>query len=111
MLNGLLINYNFCTGCHSCEMACKVEHGYQEGEWGIKLTQQGPDLVKEDTWEFNVIPTPTDRCDLCADRVREGRLPTCVHHCQGLCMQYGPVDELAKQMTSSHMVLFVPCEE
>ena len=111
MLNGLLINYNFCTGCHSCEMACKVEHGYQEGEWGIKLTQQGPDLVKEDTWEFNFIPTPTDRCDLCADRVREGRLPTCVHHCQGLCMQYGPVDELAKQMTSSHMVLFVPCEE
>ena len=43
MLNGLLIDYNFCTGCHSCEAACKVEHGFQTGEWGIKLTQIGPD--------------------------------------------------------------------
>ena len=21
---GLLIDYEFCTGCHTCEMACKV---------------------------------------------------------------------------------------
>ena len=80
-MNGLLIDYNFCTGCHSCEMACKVEHGFAEG------------------------------CDLCAERVGEGRLPTCVHHCQGLCMYYGPVEDLARQMTSSHMVLFTPCEQ
>ena len=43
--------------------------------------------------------------------VKEGRLPTCVHHCQGLCMYYGPVEDLARQMTSSHMVLFTPCEQ
>ena len=29
---GLLIDYQWCTGCHSCEMACKVEHGWQAGE-------------------------------------------------------------------------------
>ena len=29
---GLLIDYTWCTGCHSCEMACKVEHGWQAGE-------------------------------------------------------------------------------
>ncbi len=110
MLNGLLIDYNYCTGCHSCETACKVEHGFKTGEWGIKLTQQGPEEIAKDQWQYNYIPTPTDRCDLCAERVDEGRLPTCVHHCQGLCMYYGPVDELAKRMTSSHMVLFTPCE-
>ena len=22
---GLLIDYTWCTGCHSCEIACKVE--------------------------------------------------------------------------------------
>ena len=87
-----------------------MEHGFKAGEWGIRLTQQGPEEIAEGQWQYNYIPTPTDRCDLCADRVDEGRLPTCVHHCQGLCMHYGPVDELAKQMTSSHMVLFTPCE-
>lgn len=107
-LQGLLIDYNFCTGCHSCEMACKVEHGYDEGEWGIKLTQNGPCELGEG-WELDYVPVPTRRCDLCADRVGEGRLPTCVHHCQGLCMSYGPVDELAERMTSPHMVLFTPC--
>ena len=35
---GLLIDYTWCTGCHSCEMACKVEHGWQAGEAnGIQL--------------------------------------------------------------------------
>ena len=95
-MNGLLIDYNFCTGCHSCEMACKAEHGF--------------DQLPDGSWEYNFIPTPTDRCDLCAERVEEGRLPTCVHHCQGLCMYFGPVEDLARKMTSSHMVLFTPCE-
>ena len=25
--HGLLIDYEFCTGCHACVMACKVEMG------------------------------------------------------------------------------------
>lgn len=110
MLHGLLIDYNFCTGCHSCEMACKVEHDLPEGAWGIKVNQIGPTQLEDGSWEFSFVPTPTKRCDLCADRVSEGRLPTCVHHCQGLCMSYGPVDELAKKMTKANMVLFTPCE-
>lgn len=58
MLNGLLINYNFCTGCHSCEMACKVEHGFQEGEWGIKLTQQGPEQLPDGRGSSTSSPRP-----------------------------------------------------
>ena len=42
MANALLIDYEFCTGCHACEMACKVEKGLGEGEWGIKLAEIGP---------------------------------------------------------------------
>ena len=25
-MKGILINYDYCTGCHSCEVACKVVH-------------------------------------------------------------------------------------
>ena len=106
MAKGILIDYEWCSGCHTCEMACKVEHGLQEGEWGIKLTQQGPEQLPDGSWEFNFIPTPTDRCDLCAQRVDEGRLPTCVHHCQSLAMEFGPIEELAKKVVKPRMVLF-----
>ena len=106
MANGLLIDYEFCTGCHSCEMACKVEKGLQWGEWGIKLTKHGPWELEPDVWEYNFIPVPTKRCDLCEDRVKEGRLPSCVHHCQGLCMDFGPIEEMAKKMDKPQMVLY-----
>ena len=49
-------------------------------------------------------------CDLCAGRVAKGKKPTCVKHCQSLCMEYGPVDELAAKMATATTknVLYVP---
>ncbi|RLF04803.1 MAG: oxidoreductase, partial [Thermoprotei archaeon] len=31
---GLLIDYEYCTGCHTCEVACKQEHNLQPDQWG-----------------------------------------------------------------------------
>lgn len=107
-LNGLLIDYEYCTGCHTCEMACKVELGLPHGVWGIKLTEIGPWKNEDGSWEWNYIPLPTDHCDLCCDRVSKGKVPTCVHHCQALCMEYGPIEDLARKMSKGHMVLFAP---
>ena len=42
MRNGLLIDYEFCTGCQSCEIACKQEHGFSVGTWGIRVLDEGP---------------------------------------------------------------------
>lgn len=107
--NGLLIDYEFCTGCHSCEVACKKEHDLPVGRFGIKLAQYGPDEVAPDKWDYFYVPLPTDLCDLCSARVKEGRPPTCVHHCQAKVMQFGPIEELAKQMSEKRKtVLFVP---
>ena len=106
--NGLLIDYEFCTGCHTCETACKVEHGFPHGQWGIKLAQIGPFEIEPQKWDFHYVPMPTALCDLCAERVEEGRWPTCVHHCQAQVMEYGPVEELAKRMDKPFMVLFRP---
>lgn len=110
--HGLLIDYEFCTGCHSCEMACKVEKGLPEGEWGIRVSQQGPQRIAEDVWDYFFVPIPTALCDLCAERVKEGRLPTCVHHCQALVMEYGTVEELSQKLIEKpKQVLFVPCAD
>jgi len=105
---GLLIDYEFCTGCHTCEMACKVEKGFPVGQWGIKLAEIGPWQKLDGTWEWNYVPLPTEQCDLCEDRVAAGKPPACVHHCQALVMEYGEIEDLAKMINKSHMVLFAP---
>jgi Fe-S-cluster-containing dehydrogenase component len=107
--NGLLIDYEYCTGCHSCETACKEELELPLGQYGIKLAQDGPRKMLNGKWEYNYLPIPTSLCDLCEKRVAAGKKPTCVHHCQAACMYYGPVEELAKQMAGkAKMVLFTP---
>ncbi len=106
---GLLIDYQFCTGCHSCEIACKQEHDLPEGQWGIRILQSGPMQYAEDKWTFDYIPVPTDLCDLCKERVGNGFQPACVRHCQAGVMKYGTVKELAEYMElKPKTVLFAP---
>ena len=106
---GLLIDYEFCTGCRTCEVACKEEHNIPVGQWGIHVQVDGPWEIGEHEFNFNFLPFPTDLCDGCADRVAAGREPTCVHHCLANVMQYGPVSELAAKLEEkTKQVLFVP---
>jgi Fe-S-cluster-containing dehydrogenase component len=104
---GLLINYDYCTGCHTCAVACKQEHGYPAGRWGIMVK----DLTREtvDKVQVDFLPFPTDLCDLCARRTAAGEKPACVKHCMAGCMSYGEVGELARAMeTMPRSALFVP---
>lgn len=97
---GLLISRKWCTGCHSCEMACQVEHGYPSGQGGIRLAQFGPWKMDNGKWNYTFEPVPTRQCDLCANRIAEGKLPTCVHHCQARCIEFGKVEDLAEKLKS-----------
>ena len=78
--------------------------------WGIKCEQVGPHIYEEqDTVVFDIVPIPTKLCDLCGERVSQGKLPTCVKHCQTQCMKFGPVEELAKELEGKpRQVLFAP---
>lgn len=105
MAKGILIDYEWCTGCHSCEMACRKEHGLSDEEYGIKVSEfiwpmqaEGLDWQHTDKWQYSYVPIPLDACDLCAERTSAGKLPTCVHHCQAQCMAYGEIEELAARL-------------
>lgn len=97
---GLLIDNEYCTGCHSCEVACKNEHNIPLGRWGIKLLEMGPwKLGDGKSWEYRFVPVPTKECDLCVDRMAKGAAkPACAHHCLADAIEYGPVEELSKKM-------------
>lgn len=95
--NGLLINYDYCTGCHSCEVACRVEHGFPDDQGGVVLKQVGPWQYDAERYQYSYMPVITDQCDACADRLSEGKDPVCVHHCQAFVMDFGDVEELSRK--------------
>ncbi|MBR5259676.1 MAG: hypothetical protein IKV48_04310 [Eggerthellaceae bacterium] len=108
---GLLIDYEYCSGCHSCEVACKEEHGFPVGKHGIRVMNEGPWQINNRKTNWNKIPIPTDLCDLCADRLAKGKKPTCVHHCLAQVMKFGTIDELCEDLKRKHkQVLWVPRE-
>ncbi|NTU89956.1 MAG: oxidoreductase [Actinobacteria bacterium] len=106
---GILIQYDYCTGCHACEVACKKELDLPKGEFGIKVMEYGPAKTRNDRWDNFFLPAITDHCNLCQNRLDAGKLPACVHNCQAKVMEYGDVEELAKKMTYiKKCVLFSP---
>lgn len=96
---GLFIEYQYCNGCHSCNIACKQEHNYPAGKSGIIISEITIDMSDIDTpnkIRIDYIPFPTEFCDLCESRTKKGEQPACVKHCQAACMQFGTISDLAK---------------
>ncbi|NTU89780.1 MAG: oxidoreductase [Actinobacteria bacterium] len=109
-VNGLMIDYEWCSGCQSCELACKNEHGYPMDKWGIKVVEFGPFEMEPKKLEWDYIPVPTSYCDLCEDRIAAGGIPSCALHCLAGVIQYGPVEELAQKLAEkgTKATIFVP---
>ena len=99
---GILIDYQYCSGCYSCEIACQMEHKMPVGQSGILVHDMGHWPLDEsgDNWQFGYLAAPTTMCDTCAERRSLGKMPTCVQHCQAQCMEFGPIDEMAERATS-----------
>ena len=90
---GLLIDYEFCVGCHACEIACKKEHNRPPEEWGIHIKEVEPEITGG---KLYYLPFPTDNCNLCGKRIAKGLQPTCVHNCYAGVMKFGTIEELTK---------------
>ena len=106
--HGLLIDYEYCTGCHTCEVACSQEYRWPAGMAGIKVMEIVESLPHDKAY-LVYLPFPTELCVLCAARIKKGMEPACVQHCMAACIQHGPVEELAKQMGKKpRTVLFSP---
>ncbi len=109
-MNGLYIDYEYCTGCHSCEIACRNEMELGINDFGIKVLEDKPRQNPDGAWHWDYIAYPTELCDLCTERVEAGGIPACVMHCQAKVLYYGTLDELTAQMESkgSKGAIFIP---
>ena len=94
----LVIDYKYCTGCHSCEVACRHEKGIEDMEqWGIKLAEFGPQMM-DGKWYWNYVAVPSSLCDLCEERIEAGKKPACAHHCLAQCMEAVKLEDVGAKM-------------
>ena len=105
---GLLIDYEYCTGCHACEIACSQEYHHPAGMSGIKVIEVVQKLPRGKAY-LAFLPFPTELCLLCVGRTRKGLEPACVQHCMAACMTHGRLEDLGKEMgEKARMVLWSP---
>jgi len=107
---GLLIEYEYCTGCQSCVIACKQEHSYPVGICGVKLNEIiTPGKPEDDRLRIDFLPFPTKYCDLCAERVAAGGKTACEKACQAAVIWHGELGKLTALMEGKpHAALFTP---
>ena len=109
MSDVMLINYGFCTGCHSCEVSCRKEKGLPLDEWDVRVQQIGPEQLGG-AWEFDYVPVHSRLCDLCATRRASGEKALCELHCLANVIEILPADEAARRMIElgSKVSCFIP---
>lgn len=106
--HGLLVDYEYCTGCFACQVACAQEYHRPEGIVGMQVTEMVQMLPNGKPY-LSFIPFPTELCSLCASRAKKGLEPACVKHCMAKCIKHGPIEDLAKEMMKKgRTVLWAP---
>ncbi len=107
----MLIDYQYCTGCHSCEVSCKKEKELKGDEWGISVKEYGPVMFPDGKWEWDFIPAPSRLCDLCEQRASEGKVPLCELHCLAAVIKVVPIEKISEQladMDKGKVAVFIP---
>ena len=107
--HGLLIDYEYCTGCHACEVACAQEYHRPKGiTKGIVVLEVEQNLSKRRAY-LAYLPFPTEQCVLCPHLTEDGGAPACERVCMASCIKYGPIEELADELKKKpRMVLWAP---
>jgi Fe-S-cluster-containing dehydrogenase component len=74
----VIVDRDKCIGCHSCETACP----YGAPQYGLDGKMQ--------------------KCNLCVDRIAEGKDPACVAVCPGEALAFGDLTELEQMAGRKH---------
>ena len=61
----------------------------------MKVLEDKPRQHADGSWHWDFMAYPTEKCDLCADRVERGLLPSCVQCCQAKVLEYDTIEECA----------------
>ena len=93
---GMLIDYEFCTGCKTCIVACKQEYNHKPGKVGGIEVQELIQELPNDKLYITNMPFFTRACVFCTARIKQNLEPACVKHCMANVLTFGEIKDLQK---------------
>lgn len=90
----MMIDYEYCSGCCECELACVIRHGGNPDAAGIRVVKLGPWQKPDGSIQFDFLPVVSDWCDLCGTQQSECYSTECARRCPNNCITCGTIEEL-----------------
>lgn len=100
---GMLLDLDMCTGCYTCQTACRETNHYGYDEQWMQVIRRNPYFVDGKLRMYHLVAPSLDKCGPC---YRANPDPLCAKVCSSAALFVGPVDELAPMMKGRHAALF-----
>ncbi|HJF61905.1 MAG TPA: hypothetical protein K8W22_00420 [Gordonibacter urolithinfaciens] len=102
---GMLLNTDRCTGCYSCQTACREANRFGYDEKWMEVVRRDPRPVDGRLRLYHLVAPNLDKCGACYGRDPR---PLCTKVCTTGALQVGPVEGLLKLRAKSNVVLYAP---
>jgi Fe-S-cluster-containing dehydrogenase component len=88
---GMLLNAERCTGCYSCQSACREINRVPFEEKWLEVVRRKPIIVDGELNLYHLLAPQLDKCAECIERESP---PLCVKVCMANCLYVAPVEKL-----------------
>jgi Fe-S-cluster-containing dehydrogenase component len=103
---GMLLNTDRCTGCYSCQSACRELNRVPFEEKWLEVVRRKPNLIDGELRLYHLLAPALDKCAEC---VEQENPPLCVRVCMASCLYVAPVEKLTPLLkTKGQWVLYAP---
>jgi Fe-S-cluster-containing dehydrogenase component len=84
-----------------------MENDLPAEQFGIKIAQIGPWQYGEKQWQYSYMPIITEQCNFCGGRIAQGKLPSCVQHCQANCIKFMDAQQAAEAIKNNGRLMAI----
>ncbi len=101
---GMLLDYEMCSGCYTCQTACRETNHYGYDEQWMQVIRRDPYFVDGKLRMYHLVAPSLDKCAQCYENDPD---TLCTKTCSSAALFVGPVDELISEMQGRNAALFV----
>lgn len=103
---GVLLNAERCTGCYSCQSACREANQVPFEEKWLEVVRRKPVMIDGELSLYHLIAPPLDKCASCVEHENP---PLCVRVCMATSLFVAPVEKLLPMLKNKgKWVLYAP---
>lgn len=99
----MLLDLDDCTGCFSCESACRETFRYDYDEDWMRVVRREPFVVDGKLRQYHLIAPVLDKCTECHAKETS---PLCVTGCPAGALKIGTLPEMVKEAEGRHCTIF-----